>query len=121
MIQDQITFNHWMDSQLDVEIPTEIIAFNINIYESPFKIELVGSKEFDTEDEDWACNENWIPKDRVISVSNVLFGKCWETAQGTLLQLAQNYLQSGCKNAHKLKHAKAFAIGFVDGNLNYVR
>ncbi|MEL4273397.1 hypothetical protein [Shewanella xiamenensis] len=120
MIQSEKDFIDWIDGQLIEDIPTQIVAFNINIYESPFSIEIVGSSEFDPEDEDWACNEDWLPKNRLISVSSALFGNSWEEAQENILAMAKRYLQSQSKNAHKLKSAKAFAVGFVDGNLSYV-
>jgi hypothetical protein len=120
MIKNEKDFFVWLDGQLDGEIPSQVIAFNINIYESPFIIEIVGSNEFDPQDEDWACNENWVPKQRKISVSDSLFGASWQNAQVNLITMAKQYLQSDSKNAHKLKSAKAFAIGFINGNLSYV-
>lgn len=121
MIQSEKDFIDWIDRQLNEELPTQIVAFNINIYESPFSIEIVGSCEFDPEDEDWACNEDWIPENRVISVSNLIFGSSWEKAQENILAMAKHYIQSSSKNAHKLKEAKAFSVGFVDGILSYVQ
>lgn len=120
MIQSEKDFIDWIDGQLIEDIPAQIVAFNINIYESPFIIEIVGSSEFAPEDEDWACNEDWLPKNRLISVSSSLFGNSWEEAQENILAMAKRYLQSHSKNAHKLKSAKAFAVEFVDGNLSYV-
>lgn len=70
MIQSEKDFIDWIDGQLNEDIPAQIVAFNINIYEYPFSIEIVGSSEFDPEDEDWACNEDWLPKNRLISVSS---------------------------------------------------
>ncbi len=119
MIKNEKDFLAWLDGQLNEDIPARIIAFNINIYESPFIIEIVGSNEFDPENEDWACNENWVPRQRKISVSGSLFGATWENAQANLIAMAKQYLHSGSKNATKLKSARAFAIGFVDGNLSY--
>ncbi len=121
MIQSEKDFIDWVDEQLNENIPIQIVAFNINIYDSPFNIEIVGSSEFDPEDEDWACNEDWLPKNRSISVSSSLFGNSWEEAQENILLMAKRYLQSSSKNAQKLKSAKAFAVGFVGGNLSYVQ
>jgi len=121
MIQNEKDFIGWIDGQLDENIPTQIVAFNINIYDSPFNIEIIGSNEFDLDDEDWACNENWVPKERRISVSSFLLGSTWEETQQNLIAIAKQYLQSDAKNAYKLKAARAFAIGFVDGNLCYVQ
>ena len=121
MIRNENDFIEWLDQQLDAEIPDHVIAFNINIYESPFGIEIVGSTEYDADDEDWACREDWIPENRRIPVSDQLFGDSWEEAQECLMALARAYLASSAKNRKKLKSAKAFALGFVDGNLSYVQ
>ena len=120
MIQNEKDFFDWLDAQLETEIPNQIVAFNINIYESPFKIEVVGSNVFDIDDEDWACNEDWVPLNRMTSVSSSIFGKSWEQAQENLLHMAKNYFDSNSRNSRKLRSAKAFALGFVDGNLEYV-
>lgn len=121
MIENEKDFITWIEHQLDVDIPDEIIAFNINIYESPFNIEIVGSKDFTPDDEDWACNEDWVPDNRMISVSENIFGESWEEALENILSWSKSYLESGSKNNTKLKAAKAFAVGFVDGNLSYVQ
>ena len=121
MIENEKDFIKWIDHQLEENIPDEIIAFNINIYESPFNIEIVGSKEFTPDDEDWACNEDWVPGNRKISVSEKIFGESWEEALENILSLSKRYLESKSKNNAKLKTAKAFAVGFVDGNLSYVQ
>ncbi|MGX5203251.1 hypothetical protein [Aliikangiella sp. IMCC44632] len=120
MIETQKDFSNWLDKQLDVEIPGDIIAFNININESPFNIEIVGSTEYDAEDEDWACSEDWIPQARSISVSQQYFGDSWEDAQKNLYDLCKVYINSDSPIAKKLSSATAFAIGFVDGNLQIV-
>ena len=121
IIKNEKDFIAWLDGQLDVEIPKEIIAFNINIYESPFNIEIVGSNEFNLDDEDWACNEDWVPHKRKISVSDELFGASWEQALENLSMMGKAYLDSNSTNTVKLKEAKAFAVGFVDGNLNLLK
>ncbi|MDH3997655.1 MAG: hypothetical protein OET90_02345 [Desulfuromonadales bacterium] len=121
MINNESEFIVWLDKQLDVVIPDQVIAFNINIYESPFNIEIVGSNEFDPDDEDWACNEDWVPENRMHPVTDELFGGSWEEAQDNIIAMAKAYLVSDFKNVAKLKVAKAFAVGFVDGNLNFVQ
>ncbi|MFB2803659.1 hypothetical protein [Shewanella seohaensis] len=120
MIQNEKDFVRWLDGQLNERIPAEIVAFNINIYESPFNIEIVGSMDFDPDDEDWACNEDWVPSNRTVAVSGLLFGGSWEEAQENITAMAKLYLRSDSKNVFRLKAARAFAVGFVDGNLSYV-
>ena len=121
MIQNEKDFIEWLDNQLNENVPPEIVAFNININESPFNIEIVGSSEFDTEDDDWACNEDWVPSERVVCVSPLLLGKSWEETQDTIVLMAKQYLLSNSKNVSKLKTASGFAVGFVDGDLSYVK
>ncbi len=120
MICNEMDFVNWLDHQLSEVIPESIIAFNININESPFNLELVGSNEFDPEDEDWACNEDWAPKNRTMEVSESLFGKSWEVAESQIFAFAKAFMSSDLNSAVKLRGAKAFAVGFVDGNLKFV-
>lgn len=121
MIKKEKDFINWIDGQLNELLSDNIVAFNINIYESPFTIEIVGSSEFNPDNEDWACNEDWIPKNRLIQVSSSFFGNSWAEAQENIVAMAKLYIQSSSKNALKLKNSKAFAVGFVDGNLSYVK
>lgn len=121
MIDSKADFFRWLDSQLNEAIPESVVAFNININESPFNIEIIGSNEFDPDDEDWACNEDWVPKNRTVSVSSILFGESWQEAEGNIHEFATAFKKSDTSNSHKVKNAKAFALGFVDGNLKYVR
>lgn len=121
MIHNEKEFIEWLDTQMNETIPAEIVAFTINIYESPFNIEIVGSSEFDAEDDDWACNEDWVPKERIVSISPCFFGSSWQQTQATIVALAKQYLLSNSKNVLKLKAANAFAVGFVDADLSYVQ
>jgi hypothetical protein len=120
MIFNEIDFIAWLDKQLDEEVPEGILAFNINVNESPFNIELIGSDEFTPNDEDWACNEDWVPINRSMTVSDELFGDSWEVAESNLLKFSKAYLDSNAVNVYKLTKAKAFSVGFVDGSLNFV-
>ena len=120
MIETEKDFLEWLDSQLESDIPDSIIAFNINIYESPFNIEIVGSNEYDPEDEDWACNEDWVPQNRMTSVSQSIFGESWNEAKNNILKMARAYIGSSSRNVGKLRAATAFTVGFVDGNLKHV-
>ena len=119
MIQNNKDFNTWLNNQLDENIPDIISAYCINLNESPFCIEIIGSKEFSKENDDWACYEDWLPTNRNIAVSKELFGNSWEEAQSNITGMVEGYLESDLRNVKKLKLAKTLAIGFVDGNLSY--
>lgn len=120
MIRNEIDFIAWLDKQLDEAVPQGILAFNINVNESPFNIELIGSKVFTPDDEDWACHEDWVPINRSIAVTAELFGHSWKVAESNLIKFSKAYLYSNAANVYKLRRANAFSVGFVDGNLNYL-
>ena len=64
--KDQIkqTIKTWIRTVNHMEIlPNEIVALNFGLYE-PYGIELTGSTEYDPENDDWACNEDFIPEQR---------------------------------------------------------
>ncbi|RYV01195.1 hypothetical protein SOPP22_16710 [Shewanella sp. OPT22] len=120
MIQGEADFVSWLDNQLSEFIPSDIQAFCINIYESPFCIEVIGSSEYTSDDEDWVCNENWIPNCRVVAIKSSLFGESWVSAQSQVVNWSKSYFSSEAQNVIILKQAKAFAVGFVDGDLEYI-
>ncbi|NIY94619.1 hypothetical protein [Vibrio diazotrophicus] len=115
MIHNEQDFCDWLDTQLSEDIPERIIAFNINIYESPFLVEIVGTEEFDLD------NEDWLPKKRQIEVSESLFGSSWQTAEQNLLQFTKQYVNSCGSISQKALSNKSLSIGFVGGNLNIVK
>ena len=43
------------------KLPQNIVALNFNLYEGPYALDLIGSATYDESDEDWACNEDFIP------------------------------------------------------------
>lgn len=56
--------SEWLDDVLedisDTGIPNAVIAFGFNLYDNGddnWSMELIGTSEFDTDDEDWLCNE----------------------------------------------------------------
>ncbi|MGY0216333.1 hypothetical protein ACWJJH_02970 [Endozoicomonadaceae bacterium StTr2] len=121
MINNQEEFMSWLDSQLIDNVPKEVIAFSINIYETPFSVEVVGSFEFDEDDSDWACNEDWFTNDRISEVSESLFGNFWESAEENVISFVKKYLQSQAPNVNVLKSSRAVAVGFVDGDLKIIK
>lgn len=54
----------WLISINDEEkLPKDIVALNFGLYE-PYGIELIGAKEYNAEDDDWACEEDFEPNQR---------------------------------------------------------
>ena len=58
--EDYVLFSNWLDRIMEQELPKGIIAYNFNIYEGAkgtYDIQLVGTDEYDENDEDWACTD----------------------------------------------------------------
>ena len=114
--------SEWLDDVLedvsDMGIPTEVIAFGFNLYDDGddnWSMELIGTSEFDTDDEDWLCNEvtdfdtrddpfQWYKK------------ATWEEILNDITCLLDRYLKSG-KYADVLKAKSGIGAGFVDGDV----
>lgn len=52
--------NEWLNNVLKQEVSALVVAFCFNLYEDKnnnWSMELVGTKSFDIDEEDWACDE----------------------------------------------------------------
>lgn len=115
MTQD--SFNTWLDKIIRTETPDkDIIAYYIGISESTegYMICLIGSKEFDENDSDWACNMDFVPKDKYLNLGQT--GANWEDILEQTKTLIQNFKQSQTFKNSFLNNAK-IATGFDDGDL----
>ena len=114
-------FKKWLDKALNKPIPEEVIAFNFNLYEDlnkTWSVELVGTDNFDMDDEDCACDEVSDFDTR----SNPLKWRAdidYEKVTETLIPYIERYLEEG-NYSSSLKDAKGIGIGFVSGNLEIV-
>lgn len=113
-----MTFIDWIDNQLKGEFPEGIIAYCFNLYETEddnvFDVQLIGSREFDRNNDDWACNEAYSSGEDVYSFK----ADDWEVAMDKFGKELKNYLLSE-KCSDVLKQSRV-AYGFIDGDLEYV-
>jgi hypothetical protein len=60
-----MTFQEWLTKLSKTEKPDKsIIAYNFGIFETTegYTVYLIGSKEFEEDDSDWATNEDFVPQ-----------------------------------------------------------
>ncbi|WP_142296462.1 hypothetical protein [Lottiidibacillus patelloidae] len=65
-------FERWLHDLLNSEmISDEIVALNFGLFENEYTIQLyiTGSKEWEFDDDDWACNNDYFPKGRYASIN----------------------------------------------------
>jgi len=108
----------WLDKMLAIEIPDKsIIAYWFGICETNegYEIYLVGSNEYNENDDDWACNVDFVPNEKYLLIGEL--GVDWELILEELKQSLKNYFQSPNFKNSFLANAKAIACGFDGGDL----
>jgi len=108
----------WLNEILEQDMPTNIYAFNFNLYEDEdynWSMELVGTASFDLDDEDWACDEltDFGTRDNPFTWSRQT---TWDVILEEMISVLQNYLNVGAY-ASILKAVAGIGIGFVDGDI----
>ena len=109
---------NWLNNILAQEIPTEVAAFNFNLYEdegSNWSMELVGTSSFDEEDEEWACDEVTDFETRENPLTWQKDAE-WEEVLEEIAFVLKQYLNTGMY-AEVLKAGKGIGVGFVDGDI----
>ena len=114
--QPKTMFFEWLDEVLKGELPSEVKAINFNLYEdteNTWSIELVGTSEFDENDDDWACCEVFSTRENPFVIEQE---GDWQTVEEIFEEWISDYLANG-KLSEKMKQNEAVGIGFVDGDL----
>ena len=116
-----MTIQEWLFHLCDVEHPGKsIIAYNFGIFETEngYTIYLIGSKEFDKDDSDWAANNDFVPKSKYYPLPEKEYkGLKWEKVLDKVKVHLEDFTKTGkFKNSFFAK-AKAITTGFDDGDL----
>lgn len=99
-------------------LPSDIIALSFNLY-MPYGLELVGSKSYDKEDDDWACEEDFKPKQRKCPDFEVPYSLEWEEVLKIVVGILKELvIELSSTNLFSVKH---IAAGFVDGDLIVIK
>ena len=118
-------FNSWIEGINKADTPTEdIIAYWFGLFETAngYTMYLIGSKDFDENDDDWACNNDFEPKSKYFDLpSNYVKGKNWQSVLNDSISLVNQFLKSEEFDNSILKNASAIAIGFDDGDLHRIK
>lgn len=118
-------FQEWVAKINENEkIDNSIIAFNFGLFESEegFTMYLNGSKIFDKDDDDWAANMDFEPKQKYFSFGmDFLKDKDWQNILKYSEYLVQTYIASELFKTSIFAQAKGIAVGFDDGNLTIIK
>lgn len=115
----------WIKEISDEEtVPENIQALNFGIYESEngYTVYLTGSMEYDIEDDDWACNEDFVPNNRYLEFDQEEICKLdWEDFQEYMVESLKNIISLKDISEYKILNVENIATGFDDGELVKVK
>ncbi len=119
-LQDR--FNLWIEGiNNSEEISDEIIAFNFGLIETEigYSMYLIGSEEYEADDDDWACEVDFEPEDKYFDLK--VETDDWEYVQSTSEKLIRNFIASESYQNSFLFKADAITTGFDDGDLTKLK
>lgn len=99
-------------------LPNDIVALNFGLYE-PYGIELIGSKVYDPENDDWACEEDFEPAIRNCPNIEISENDDWETVLKNIIEILEELVSELSKI--QILHVKHITTGFCDGDLVVIR
>lgn len=93
-----------------------IIALYFGIYETEtgFCLYLIGSKEYDADDDDWACSVDFEPQGNYLSIDSTMD---WEQFLNTVSDIIEECINALLINRTKLFSNKIICVGFDDGQI----
>lgn len=119
---DLVKFSNWIDSILAEDLPENIVAYNLNIYEEAnctYGLQLIGADSFDIDDEDWVCTDYFTTGEDICYIERLPEIEEWELGLEYVRNMVKEYLSSGKKRDIMLS-SKAVGVGFVDGDVHLV-
>ena len=123
--QFYIKIENWISNLSDDNTFTdEIVAINFGLFESEegFMIHCIGSKIYDQENDDWACNEDFVPQKKYLKIPKELTeNKDWYEIQNMFGELFKKYLSSLDYEFSLLNKVEAITYGFDDGDLQKIK
>lgn len=117
------TFAAWLEQVCASEEPdSSIIAYNFGLYESVsgYVVYLVGSTEYAEDDPDWACNEDFVPRQRCVTLPDSV-GVEWQAIQSLVEGFVRQFIAPRDATTCFLLRARAITVGFDDGDLTTVQ
>lgn len=121
------TVKQWLLFIAEYEtLPNDIIALNFNLWEaveengqSCYTLELTGSKQYDAENDDWACEEDFDPRERNCDALQLSSEIPWEEVLNGLVEVLKE-LKKELK-VISLFQVKHITVGFAEGDLIVIK
>jgi hypothetical protein len=103
--------------------PQSVVAYNIGILETEegYSAYLEGADLYDPDDDDWACDGTFTPKERYVALPIGGAKATWELVLERVAAAVRTYLASTEGRGSFLATATAVTVGFDGGDLRRVK
>lgn len=99
-------------------LSTNIVALNFGLYE-PYGVELIGSANYKEEDDEWACDEDFVPSERNCPALNIDDNYDWETVLEEMKIILEELVEE--LKEMPLLQVENITTGFCDGDLIVIK
>jgi len=124
-ISNFMTLQEWLFKLCDTETPDKsIIAYNFGLFETEdgYTIYLIGSKEYDKNDQDWATNNDFEPSIKYYPLPTSEYKHLkWDKVLEKIKSELSVFTRTDKFRNSFFAKAKAITTGFDDGDLIKVK
>jgi hypothetical protein len=116
----QNEFNAWI-SEMKGQLRVDLVAINFGLFETVkgFHVYLIGSNEYEDHNDDWACNEDFVPNQK--HFGRRLKSKNWQEAISEVDGLINSFMESEQYPSSILDGIDYITCGFDDGDLKRIK
>jgi hypothetical protein len=120
------SFQSWLETALNSEIPPDVQAFCFNVHESvsfsgtSFSVQLVGTAGISQYDPDWGVHAVWQPADSLLPIPRSCSGKDVLTCLDRIRLLVESTLALDTPAVRRLKSCQGVGVGYADGDAEVV-
>ena len=119
-----MNFEQWITQIIVNEKPNrKIKGYFFGIFETgedEYMMYLAGSREFDVEDDDWACNNDFEPNDKYLPLPQCK-GFEWKDVLNQVIEMLQKFIVSDIYKNSFFEKAQGIGTGFDDGSLVLIK
>ena len=119
-----MNFEEWTAFIIKTEKPSKKInGYYFGIFETDdneYMMYLSGSKEFDANNDDWACNNDFEPAEKYLPLPQYR-GLDWECVLNHIIELLQNFIITDIYINSFFAKAQGIGAGFDDGSFVLIK
>ncbi|MFV0393621.1 MAG: hypothetical protein ACK5LC_04380 [Coprobacillaceae bacterium] len=117
MEEMKVKIREWILKINEEGLPEDIKALNFGLFE-PYGIELIGSMSYDIENDDWACEEDYVPKERTCPSLSIPTSYTWNEVLIMMIKILKELVQ---ELDIPLFHVTYITTDFSDGDLEIIK